>query len=176
AFRQDVTCRRYPDEPALLEYCRLSANPVGHLMLHLFGYRDPSLLAPSDALCTALQLANHWQDVAIDLRKDRIYIPEDARRRFGVQEEDLRAGRVTDAFRDLMRDQVARARARFDAGRPLCDAVRGRFRWELRLTWLGGRRVLERIERAAYDVLTGPPRLGVRDAALLLGRAIAWAS
>ncbi len=174
AFRMDVTRRRYPDEAALLEYCRLSANPVGRLLLRLFGYADPGLEPRSDAVCTALQLANHWQDVAIDLGKDRIYLPADARARHGVAEEDLRAGRATEGFRALMREQVARVRALFAEGRPLCDAVRGRFRLELRLTLLGGQRILDKIEALRYDVLSRRPRLGPADALVILGRAAWW--
>ncbi len=174
AFRMDVTQTSYADEAALLEYCRLSANPVGRLLLRLFGYTQETLTPPSDAICTALQLANHWQDVAIDLERGRIYLPEDARRRFGVTDSELSSGQATEAFRALMRDRVARTRALFAAGRPLCDAVRGRFRWELRLIWLGGQRILDRIEAAGYDVLSARPRLGPADALVILGRAVAW--
>src|SRR5262245_33717018 len=119
AFRMDVTKKRYESEADLLEYCRLSANPRGRLMLMVFGRDDEALRKRSDAICTALQLANHWQDVAIDLKKDRIYIPEEALRRFAVGEDDLRSGRATEAFRALMRDRVERTRALFAAGRPL---------------------------------------------------------
>src|SRR2546422_70856 len=125
-------------------------------------------------MCTALQLANHWQDVAVDLKKGRIYLPEDARRRFGVTEGDLVAGRASDGFRALMRERVALTRELFVAGRPLCDAVRGRFRWELRLTWLGGQRILDRIEASGHDVLSARPRLGPADALVILGRALTW--
>ncbi len=176
AFRMDVTCRRYPDEPALLEYCRLSANPVGRLLLRLFGHDDPTLERRSDAICTALQLANHWQDVAVDLKKDRIYLPADALARHGVREEDLMAARPTEGFRALMREQITRVRARFAEGRPLCDAVRGRFRLELRLTFLGGQRILDKIEGARYDVLSRRPELGPADALMVLGRALRWAA
>jgi len=176
AFRMDVTRRRYPDEEALAAYCRLSANPIGRLLLRLFGLDSPTLERQSDAFCTALQLANHWQDVAIDLAKDRIYLPEDARRLCGVTEDDLRARRVTEGFRSLMRGQVERARSMFAEGRPLCDAARGRVRLELRLTWLGGRRILERIESARFDVLTRRPKLGAWDALVVLRRAVTWAA
>ncbi|HEU4401857.1 MAG TPA: squalene synthase HpnC [Candidatus Polarisedimenticolia bacterium] len=176
AFRMDVERRRYPDYGELLRYCRLSADPVGRLVLHLFGHREPRLIGLSNGICTALQLANHWQDIAIDLARDRIYLPEDDRTDHGVTEEDLRAGKVTEGFRALMRLQIERARALLAAGRPLCDAVRGRLRWELRLTWLGGERVLERIEMADYDVFRRRPRLGTRDALVVLGRAARWAS
>ena len=174
AFRMDVLTRRYADEPALLEYCRLSANPVGRLLLRLFGYDDPELAGRSDAICTALQLANHWQDVAIDLKRDRIYLPADALSRHGVTEDELRASTVTAGFRDLMREQVSRVRGLFAKGRPLCDAVRGRFRLELRLTVLGGERVLDRIEAQRFDVLSRRPKLGPADALIILGRAAGW--
>ena len=176
AFRLDVTKRRHPDFASLLAYCRLSANPVGRLVLHLFGHRDPRLRGWSNAICTALQLTNHWQDVAVDLARDRIYLPADERERLGVTEEDLRAARVTEGFRELMRDLVERTRAMYAAGRPLCDAVGGRLRFELRLTWLGGLRVLERIEAAGYDVFNCRPRLGRKDAAVVLARALGWSA
>jgi squalene synthase HpnC len=174
AFRMDVTTRRYDNEPALLEYCRLSANPVGRLLLRLFGHDDPALARRSDAICTALQLANHWQDVAVDMKKDRIYLPGDARSRHGVTEDQLRAGTVTAGFRALMREQVARVRGLFAEGRPLCDALSGRFRLELRLTVLGGERILDRIEARDFDVLSRRPRLGPADALIVLGRATRW--
>lgn len=174
AFRMDVHTRRYADEPALLEYCRLSANPVGRLLLRLFGYDEPELARRSDAICTALQLTNHWQDVAIDLKRDRIYLPADARSRHGVTEEELRAGTAGAGFRALMREQVARVRGLFAEGRPLCDAVRGRFRLELRLTVLGGERILDRIEARRFDVLSRRPKLGPADALVILGRAARW--
>jgi len=174
AFRMDVMRSRYADDASLLEYCRLSANPVGQLLLRLFGYDQKELALCSDAMCTALQLANHWQDVAVDLNKGRIYLPEDARRRFGVTEDDLVAGRTSESFRSLMRERVALTRELLAAGRSLCDAVRGRFRWELRLTWLGGQRILDRIETQRFDVLKHRPKLGARDALVVLGRAVVW--
>lgn len=174
AFRLDVTRTRHPDFESLLDYCRLSANPVGRLMLHLFDYRDVALWPLSDSICTALQLANHWQDVALDLERGRIYLPESDRLRHGVSEEALLAGRVDDAFRSLMREQIARSRRLFEAGRPLCDRVRGRLRAELRLTWQGGWRILERIEDAGYDVFRRRPRLTARDAGPILLRSLLW--
>jgi phytoene synthase len=176
AFRLDVVKARHPDRASLLDYCRLSANPVGRLILHLFDHREPRLLEWSDAICTALQLTNHWQDVAVDMKKDRIYLPEDARRRHGVGEDDLRQGRATDGFRALMKEEVTAARALFNAGRPLCDAVRGRLRWELRLTLQGGLRILEKIEMVDYDVFARRPRLGAADTLRISRRAMMWAS
>ena len=174
AFHLDATCGRHPDTASLLRYCHLSADPIGRLVLRLFGYTDPERIERSDAFCTALQLTNHWQDVAIDMARGRIYLPADARERCGVSEEDLRAGRVTDGFRTLMAEQIEKTRLLLAAGRPLCDAVRGRLRLELRLTWLGGWRILERIERAGYDVFRRRPRLGAWDALRILGRAARW--
>lgn len=174
AFRMDVGRRRYPDFAALLEYCRLSANPIGRMMLHLFRDRDAEHLRMSDAICTALQLTNHWQDVAIDLRNDRIYLPAEDRARFGVTEGDLRAGRVTEGFRALMQEEIERTRTLFARGKPLCDAARGRLRLELRLIWLGGERILKGIETVGYDVFARRPRLRTADALRSLGRALVW--
>src|SRR5207245_3837444 len=151
AFRSDVTCRRHPDFASVLRYCRLSANPIGRLILHLFGHDDPILIGRANALCTALQLTNHWQDVAVDLARDRIYLPADEREASAVTEEDLRAGTVTEGFRRLMRDLIERTRALYQTSRPLCDSVGGRLRAELRLTWLGGARILSLIETVDYD-------------------------
>jgi len=174
AFRLDVTKTRHPDFESLLGYCRLSANPIGRLVLHLFGYRDAALQPLSDAICTALQLTNHWQDVATDLGRGRIYLPEADRLRHGVGEDSLFDGRVDEAFRSLMREQIRRTRSLFEAGRPLCDRVRGRLRAELRLTWHGGWRILERIERADYDVFRRRPRLQARDAGPIVLRSFLW--
>src|SRR6266704_1343879 len=112
AFRQDTVKGRYETWDELLDYCRRSANPVGRLVLLVFGYRDPELEPLSDAVCTGLQLANHWQDVAIDLRKDRVYIPRDLLKRYSVGEWGLNAGRVTDGFRGLMGELIGRASCR----------------------------------------------------------------
>jgi squalene synthase HpnC len=153
----DVTVRRYATEKDLLDYCRYSANPVGRLILTLFGYRDEALYLLSDAICTALQLANHWQDVAVDLDKDRVYLPQENWRRFGVSEEDLFGRTATPAFKQLLACEVARAREFFAQGRPLPEKVKGRLRWELRFTWQGGVRILDKIEKADYDVFRQRP-------------------
>jgi phytoene synthase len=174
AFRMDVEVRRYPDFGTLLQYCRLSANPIGRLVLHLFGRAEPIHVGRSNALCTALQLTNHWQDAAIDLGRDRIYLPRQDLERHGVGESDLRAGRVTDAWRALMTDLAARTRALYRASRPLCDDMRGRLCWELRLTWLGGMRVLDAIEAADWDVFRRRPRLGALDAVAIGAAALRW--
>jgi phytoene synthase len=174
AFRQDTTKSRYETWDELVDYCRRSANPVGRLVLLVFGYRDEALARLSDSICTGLQLANHWQDVAVDLRKDRIYIPRELLARHRVGEWDLNAGTVDDRFRALMSDLVARARALFAAGQPLCDLVGRDLRFEMRLTWLGGSRILDRIEAVGCDVFKRRPRHGPLDAMALAFRAWRW--
>ncbi len=158
AFRQDTVKNRYASWDELLDYCRRSANPVGRLVLLVFGYRDPSLLPFSDAICTGLQLANHWQDLGIDVNRDRLYVPKEALDRHGVSEADLRAQRVDARFQSLMAELVGRTRRFFTAGRPLCDEIGKDLRFELRLTWLGGWRILDRIEGAGYDVYRRRPK------------------
>jgi squalene synthase HpnC len=174
AFRQDTVKRRYETWDEVLDYCRRSANPVGRLVLLVFGYRDPELAALSDRICTGLQLANHWQDLAVDLAKDRIYVPGERLRAHGVSEEDLRSARVHDGFRALMAELVERTRGLFAEGRPLCDRVGRDLRFELRLTWLGGSAILEGIEAAAGDVFQRRPQHGLGAKAALAWRALVW--
>jgi len=157
AFKMDVTVRRYATAEDLLTYCRYSANPVGRLILTLFGYRDEELYWLSDAICTGLQLANHWQDISVDLDKDRIYLPQESQRRFDMREEDLFSRVATPAFRQLLAFEVLRAREFFTRGRELPERVQGRLKWELRLTWRGGLRILDKIEEADYDVFKQRP-------------------
>jgi squalene synthase HpnC len=176
AFRQDTEKSRYETWDELLDYCRRSADPVGRLVLLVFGYKDETLLPLSDSICTALQLANHWQDVAVDLRKDRVYVPRELLSRFGVGEWDLNAGRVDDRFRGLMAELLGRTRALFSAGRPLCDRVGRDLRFEMRLTWLGGSSILDRIEAVGYDVFRRRPHHGLLAKAALGWRAWRWAS
>jgi hydroxysqualene synthase len=176
AFRQDVEKNRYETWDELLDYCRRSADPVGRLVLLVFGYRDPALLPLSDAICTGLQLANHWQDLAIDLRKDRIYVPRELLKRFGVGEWDLNAGAVTDGFRGLMAELIARTRELFTRGRPLCDRVGRDLRFEMRLTWLGGHSILDGIEGAGSDVFRRRPQHGPMGKLRLAWRAWRWAA
>jgi squalene synthase HpnC len=163
AFRQDVTTVRYADVAALLDYCRRSADPVGRLMLALYGVADPLSLRQSDAVCSALQLIKFWQDVAIDIDKGRIYLPLDDLQRFGVSEDDIRAGRRSAAWTALMRFEVERARALMLEGAPLATRLPGRVGWELRMVVQGGLRILEAIERVDYDVFARRPRLGRLD-------------
>jgi len=172
AFKQDVTKRRYADFDEVLDYCTRSANPVGRLILLLFGYRDEQLHRLSDHVCTALQLANFWQDVSVDIGKDRVYLPADEMARVGVSVDDLREGRFSDRYAALMKFQVDRTREIFRQGRPLPEAVRGRLKYELRLTWLGGTRILERIEELGYDTLHRRPAISTFDKLRLLGRTL----
>jgi squalene synthase HpnC len=174
AFRQDVIRKRYDTWATVLDYCRRSANPVGRLVLRVGGYLSPALDARSDALCTALQLTNFWQDLERDWRIGRIYVPADARIGAGATEDDLAAGRMTTGWRSVMADMTRRTRLLFDEGRPVCDGVRGRLRWELRLTWLGATRILDRLEAAGYDVFTNRPRLSAADAPGLAWQALTW--
>lgn len=159
AFAQDVVKKRYADFPELADYCRRSANPVGRLMLRIFGCASAGNDARSDAICTSLQLINFWQDVAIDLDKGRIYLPEEDRRRFGVTEEALVTRHSDEAFRALMRFEIGRARAMMLEGAPLAPSLPGRFGWEIRLVVQGGLRILEKIEASGFDALHQRPQL-----------------
>ena len=176
AFRQDVTTTRYATWDDVIDYCRRSANPVGRLVLRVAGCADGRLDAASDAVCTALQLTNFWQDLGRDWHKGRIYVPRETLDRTGASERDLDARTITPAWREALADMAARTRALFDAGRPVCDGVSGRLRYELRFTWLGGRRILDRLEEAGFDVFTARPTLGAADVAGLAWRALAWPS
>jgi len=174
AFQQDVTTTRYETWDEVLDYCRRSANPVGRLVLGIAGYRDAALDRQSDAMCTALQLTNFWQDLGRDWRKGRLYVPMDECRRAGADTSDLEAGRMTPAWRHVMEQAAARTEGLFEQGRDVCDAVAGRLKWELRFTWLGGRRILARLEQAGYDVFSRRPVLGAADVPALLWQAMTW--
>ena len=173
AFVQDVTQARYADRAMLLDYCRRSANPVGRLLLHLYGVGGSDALARSDAICTALQLANFWQDLGVDTRRGRLYLPESDCRRHGVDPDDLLAGRDGEAVHRLVGDAVAWARELMRFGAPLVHAVPGRAGWELRLVVQGGLRVLERIDRLGGATLQHRPKLGAGDALPIAWRALA---
>lgn len=172
AFKQDVVKRRYANFDEVMDYCRRSANPVGRLILLLFDYRDEHLHQLSDHICTALQLANFWQDVAVDLQKDRVYLPLNEMERFGYHEEDLRAHRFNERYAALLRFQVKRTRALFEQGRPLPGLVRGRLAFELRLIGQGGMHILELIERNGYDTLHQRPAITRWDKVALLAKAL----
>jgi phytoene synthase len=174
AFRQDITTHRYEAWDGVMDYCRRSANPVGRLVLRIAGYDDERLDRSSDALCTALQLTNFWQDLDRDWQNGRLYVPLSDVDADHARLEDLDRRRPTDAWRRVLRRLAGRTRRSFEAGRGVCDGVRGRLRHELRLTWLGGMQILHRIEKADYDVFTSRPTLGAKDAPSLLWRALVW--
>jgi squalene synthase HpnC len=172
AFKQDVTTTRYERFEDLLDYCRRSADPVGRLMLALYEAASDPNLHESDAICSALQLINFWQDVAIDWKKARIYIPLEDMRRFKVTEQHIAAARNDDAWRSLIHFEVERARSMMLSGAPLALRLKGRIGWELRLVMQGGLRILEKIEQADYDVFRHRPTLGASDWPLLAWRAL----
>ena len=157
AFSQDVVKQRYENFAEVLDYARRSANPVGRLLLHLFGKNTPENCACSDRICSALQIINFWQDVEIDFAKDRIYLPQDDMRRFGVAEEQIAARRCDPPFQALMRFQVERARSMMLEGAPLLRHLEGRFRLEIAITVQGGLRILEKLENAGYDMFRHRP-------------------
>jgi hydroxysqualene synthase len=171
AFRQDTTTFRYPAWPDVLDYCRRSANPVGRIVLRIAGHDDAALDRSSDALCSALQLTNFWQDLAIDWKKGRLYVPAADCAEFGASTDDLDAGRMTDPWRRALARATGRTRALFDAGRAVCDRVGGRLGIELRLTWAGGRRILDRLEADGFDVFHHRPTLRARDVPALVWHA-----
>jgi squalene synthase HpnC len=172
AFRQDVTRTRYASYAELLNYCARSANPVGRIMLALFRMDHPQHLERSDAICSALQIINFLQDVAIDWGKGRVYLPQEDLQRFGVTERQIQDGIVDQRWRELMTFETERVRRLMLHGAPLARAIPGRFGWELRLIVLGGLRILEKIEAAGYDVFLQRPTLGKRDWLMLGWRSL----
>jgi squalene synthase HpnC len=174
AFRQDVTTHRYQTWDDVLDYCRRSANPVGRLVLRVAGVATPRLDAASDAVCTALQLTNFWQDLGRDWNNGRLYVPMADLNGSGAREDDFRARRMTPMWRAALTSMIERTRGLFDAGREVCDGVSGRLKWELRLTWLGGRRVLDKVETARLTSFDARPTLGAADVPALLRDAILW--
>jgi len=173
AFVQDQTVTRYRDWDELFGYCRNSANPVGRLVLYLCGYSDPQRQRLSDATCTALQLANFWQDVTVDLLKDRVYIPLEIIHRRGYTLAELQQRRFTPAFREVMREIVGQARALFHQGLPLAGMVDRRLALDIDLFSRGGMRILEKIERQNYDVLGARPAVSKTERLRLLLSSLA---
>jgi squalene synthase HpnC len=170
AFKQDQTVTRYRDFEHLFDYCKYSANPVGRLVLGLCGYRDEERHALSDATCTALQLANFWQDVTVDLKKDRVYLPTGLLEAHAYPLEALFEHRFDDRFREAMREAVDVARKLFMQGLPLADRVDRRLSIDLELFSRGGLRVLDKIEQQGYDVLTSRPSVSkLERVGLLIG-------
>lgn len=172
AFRQDQTVKRYADWNGVLGYCRYSANPVGHLVLYLCGYRDTQRQQLSDCTCTALQLANFWQDVSRDLEKGRIYIPLDRAGAHGVSETDIVAHRFSPAYAGLMKELIAYTRDLFERGLPLAGKVRRELSVDIELFSRGGLAVLEAIEAQSYNTLTRRPAISRGKQVRLLGRAL----
>jgi phytoene synthase len=173
AFSQDVTKKRYANFTEVMDYCRRSANPVGRLLLQLFKRTTDSELRQSDAICSALQLINFWQDVDIDYTRDqRVYLPQDEMARHGVTERHLAEKRCDAAWRELMRFQVSRSRQLMLSGAPLGRSLPGRVGLEIRATVQGGLRILEKIEQADYDVFRRRPVLKAFDWPLLLLKAV----
>ena len=173
AFKQDQIVTRFRTMDEVLAYCRYSANPVGRLVLYVCGYTDPERFRLSDMTCSALQLANFWQDVASDYQqRDRIYLPQDAMARFGVTEETIAAGQPTPEFRALLKDQVAYARSLFEAGLPLIGMVDSELALDLDLFSRGGLEILNAIEQRNYDVLSARPAISKATKIALALRAV----
>ena len=171
AFEQDVVKTRYRDRAEVLDYCSRSANPVGRLLLHLYGVSDAKSLAQSDAICTALQLINFWQDVGIDTARDRLYLPLADIASHGLSAESLLARHDSPAARGLIAEMTTWARVLMRQGAPLVHRVAGRAGWELRLVVQGGLRIADKIEQMNHATLLQRPRIGKADAPLLLWRA-----
>lgn len=172
AFEQDVVKHRYADRPELTDYCRRSANPVGRLLLHLYRIDDPVSLAQSDAICTALQLANFWQDLSVDTTRGRIYLPATDCARYRIDADGLLARRDTPQVRRLVADMVAWARQLMHSGAPLVHRIPGRAGWELRLVVQGGLRILDKIEAMQFTTLQRRPTLRWYDFMIMVWRAV----
>jgi squalene synthase HpnC len=171
AFTQDVVKKRYSDFAELLEYCRRSANPVGNLLLHLYREATPVNVAYSDAICTSLQLINFWQDIYRDYTIGRIYLPQDEMERYGVKELNITLGNADDAWRKLLKFQVDRARAMMLSGAPLGSILTGRIGLEMRMIIAGGLRILDKLERADYDMFQHRPVLRPFDWVIMLAKS-----
>jgi len=174
AFGQDTMTHRYASWTDVFDYCRRSANPVGRLVLRIAGFRDDALDRSSDALCTALQLTNFWQDFGRDWHAGRLYVPREEQLAYGATERELDDGRISPAWSRVLARAIDVTRETFEKGRDVCDGVTGRLRLELRFTWLGGARILERVDRGRERLLTNRPALGTGDLPLLLWRAVRW--
>jgi squalene synthase HpnC len=174
AFTQDVMTSRYETWTDVLDYCRRSANPIGRLVLRLAGVNRSDADAWSDSVCTALQLTNFWQDLAVDWRRGRLYVPREVWTAVGAETADLDRGTVTAAWRQALRECVRVTDDLFIYGRPVCEVVSGRLRYELRATWIGGRRVLHKVRQRGFDVFADRPTLGAGDALVIAWRALTW--
>jgi squalene synthase HpnC len=174
AFKQDVHTTRYADWAEVLDYCRRSANPVGRLVLRLAGVNSETADRWSDAVCTALQLTNFWQDLAIDWQRGRLYVPQAVWEAAGAETADLDRGRITPAWVQALDACVRVTDERYRDGRPVCDVVSGRLRYELRATWLGGVRILSKVQDVQFDVFNRRPTLGAADAMVIAWKALTW--
>jgi hydroxysqualene synthase len=174
AFKQDVTTSRYATWEELFDYCRRSANPVGRLVLRLAGHRRDDADRWSDAVCTALQLTNFWQDLAIDWSRGRLYLPESVRQAAGADTADLDRGVVSPAWQAALRDASGVTRELFRQGRPVTDVVAGRLRYELRATWLGGTRILDRLGAVDFEVFRRRPTLRAVDLLMIGWGVLRW--
>ncbi|HEX4235961.1 MAG TPA: squalene synthase HpnC [Caldimonas sp.] len=172
AFSDDAMQTRYADRAGLLDYCRRSANPIGRLLLHLYGIDDAASLARSDAICSALQLANFWQDLGVDAGSGRIYVPAVDARRHGVTLDDLLGRRDSERIHGLVAELVAWTRALMLTGAPLAHAIPGRAGWELRFVVQSGLRILHKIDRLGGATLCTRPTVGATDVPLLAWRAL----
>jgi squalene synthase HpnC len=173
AFTQDVTKKRYADFGEVMDYCRRSANPVGRLLLHLYGETQPRSLACSDGICASLQLINFLQDVEIDYAKGRIYLPQDEMARHGITEQRIAARDASGAWASFMQHQIERARRMLQAGAPLGRVLRGRVGMELRMIVLGGERILKQLHDHRGDVFRHRPVLRRSDWVYMVVRALA---
>lgn len=172
AFAQDVVQKRYTDFAELLDYCRRSANPVGRLLLHLFDRASAENLHRSDNICSALQLINFWQDVAVDWGKQRVYLPQDDLARFGIDEQQIAEQRISPAWTALLDFQIERARRMLLDGAPLVRELPGRMGWEIRLTVQGGLRILDKLQQMPAHIFHQRPVLGPLDWLSMGSRAL----
>jgi len=174
AFRQDVVVHRYDRWEDLLDYCRRSANPIGRLVLRIAGYESAGLDAASDHVCSALQLTNFLQDLDVDWRRGRLYVPREVYAAHGASENGLSTAGLSAQWKAAVADVAERTRDLFEAGRTVCDGVGGRLGLELRPTWLGGRRILDRLHANGYDPRSRRPTLGWSDALPIAWKTITW--
>jgi phytoene synthase len=172
AFRMDVKKKRYENWDELLTYCSFSANPIGRLILHLFGYGEDERRHASDAICTALQLTNFWQDLSIDVKRNRIYLPLEDMTRFNCTVEGILQQRSDENLRSLMLHEVEKTAMLFEEGRSLLNSIGRDLRFQLRLTWLGGMRILQKIRRCNYDVFHLRPTISAWDKCFMIIQAI----
>lgn len=172
AFSQDVTKKRYANFGEVMSYCRRSANPVGQLLLHLYGEATPRNLAYSDAICSSLQLINFWQDIAIDFKKDRIYLPQDEMAKYKITEDQIAQGNTGGLWQDLMMFQIKRSQKLLQAGAPLGKILRGRIGLEMRMIIMGGDTILRKLHKSRGDIFQNRPVLKPADWLYMAYRAI----